>query len=553
MTDLVPIILFSLKVLTIILAILIVYFSFKSTKNFSRNRRTLILLEDINTKEELPILYWENTVGRNKHCDIKINDPAISREHAVIFRRKEGWFITDTNSKYGVFLNGEKINGKTKIFINDIITLGETSLVLKTADQSKEISSNKEKLFKNVKPLRPGKILFFITLLNLLFIGETFIIKPNSVINVAFPIIIFLATCWIFFFISKYLFSRATFEIENLAILLISIGLNVIVNYKVELIFSQLISIALGMICFLFIIWFIKNPDNVKKFRLLIAIIAVIFFVINLLFAKEINGSRNWISFGGLSLQPSEFIKIAFIFVGASTLEDLQTTKNLTGFILFSAICIGALFLMKDFGTACVFFVGFLVIAFMRSGSIRTLIFSCATAILGSFLVLTFKPYIKDRFAVWGHAFEYPNAAGYQQARVLSYCASGGLFGVGLGNGYLQYIFASMSDLMFGVICEELGFIMAMLVALTITGFAFFARGQSIKSRSTFYSISSCAAAAMLIFQAALHIFGSTDILPLTGVTLPFVSLGGSSMISSFGLLAFIKASDERTYAIRRN
>ena len=286
--------------------------------------------------------------------------------------------------------------------------------------------------------------------------------------------------------------------------------------------------------------------------RFLIAILAILLFVLNLIFSKEINGAKNWIKLGSISVQPSEFIKIAFIFVGASTLDELQTTKNLTGFIAFSAICIGCLFLMKDFGTACVFFVMFLVISFMRSGSLRTLILSCSTAVLGVFLILTFKPYIKDRFAVWGHVWEHMNELGYQQTRVLTYSASGGLFGVGAGNGHLKDIFAATGDLIFGMICEEMGLIIAVIVALIIAGFAFFARSQSTKSRSTFYSIASCAAATMLVFQAALHIFGTTDILPLTGVTLPFVSHGGSSMISSFSLLAFIKAADERTYALKR-
>ena len=105
---------------------------------------------------------------------------------------------------------------------------------------------------------------------------------------------------------------------------------------------------------------------------------------------------------------------------------------------------------------------------------------------------------------------------------------------------------------MFGVLSEELGLIVALVVALLLVFLTFSAQSYSNKSRSTFYSIASCAAAGMLLFQAGLHIFGSTDVLPMTGVTLPFVSLGGSSLVSSWGLLAFIKAADERTYSIRR-
>ena len=128
----------------------------------------------------------------------------------------------------------------------------------------------------------------------------------------------------------------------------------------------------------------------------------------------------------------------------------------------------GALFLMRDFGTACIFFVTFLIIAFMRSGSVRTIALICSAAVFGVFLILKFKPYIAQRFAAWRHVWEFANEAGYQQTRVLTYTASGGFFGVGVGNGYLKSVFASTSDLVFGMICEELGLILAITVVVAI-------------------------------------------------------------------------------------
>ena len=212
----------------------------------------------------------------------------------------------------------------------------------------------------------------------------------------------------------------------------------------------------------------------------------------------------------------------------------------------------GALFLMGDFGTACIFFVTFILISFMRSGSIRTVILTCSAAALGLGLILKFKPYIVSRFSAWRHVWEHVNDTGYQQTRVLTYAASGGMLGLGLGKGCLKNVFASTSDLMFGMICEEWGLIMAILVLMTIAFIGLYARSASIRSRSAFYSIASCCGAGMLVFQMMLNVFGVVDIFPLTGVTLPFISLGGSSLISVWGLLAFIKASDERTYALKR-
>ena len=117
-----------------------------------------------------------------------------------------------------------------------------------------------------------------------------------------------------------------------------------------------------------------------------------------------------------------------------------------------------------------------------------------------------------------------------------------------MGRGYARDIFAPVSDSVFGVICEEWGFIFGILIVLSFVGIAISALMNSIASRSAFYSIASVAGATLLLFQCALNVFGITDILPLTGVTIPFVSLGGSSMISCWCILAFIKASDVRTY-----
>ncbi|MGN1138771.1 MAG: FtsW/RodA/SpoVE family cell cycle protein, partial [Ruminococcus sp.] len=166
-------------------------------------------------------------------------------------------------------------------------------------------------------------------------------------------------------------------------------------------------------------------------------------------------------------------------------------------------------------------------------------------------LVLTRKPYVLDRFKVWGHVFENADDKGYQMSRTLTYIASGGLFGVGIGNGYLKYIVASESDLVFGLMSEEMGLIVAVTVAVAVATLFIYARSVTTRSRSTFYSISACCAAGLLVIQMSLNVFGATDILPLTGVTFPFISSGGSSIISCWGLLAFVKAADERTYSLK--
>ena len=219
---------------------------------------------------------------------------------------------------------------------------------------------------------------------------------------------------------------------------------------------------------------------------------------------------------------------------------------------MFAGACLGCLFLMKDFGTALIFFATFLIIAFMRSGSFRTIFLILAAACFGVFLIVQFLPHVTQRFAGWLHVWESPNDLGYQQTRTLTYIASGGLFGTGIGNGYLKYMPASDSDLVFGMLCEEQGLFMGLVVLAGIAMFILYARSDVTRSRSIVLRDRRLRHGRHAALQTCLNVFGPTDVLPFTGVTLPFISSGGSSILSTWGLMAFLKASDERTYAAKR-
>jgi hypothetical protein len=177
----------------------------------------------------------------------------------------------------------------------------------------------------------------------------------------------------------------------------------------------------------------------------------------------------------------------------------------------------------------------------MRSGNIRTIVLICTVALMGAMLVIYFKPYVANRFAAYRHVWDFMDTTGYQQTRVLIYSASGGLFGLGIGEGHVRDIYAASTDMVFALICEEFGLLMGIIILLCFAGIAFFAIHASKTAGSTFYTIAAVSAAGMMLFQLSLNVFGITDILPLTGVTLPFVSRGGSSMICSWGLLAYIR------------
>ena len=202
---------------------------------------------------------------------------------------------------------------------------------------------------------------------------------------------------------------------------------------------------------------------------------AVGLLAITLLIGSSEGGAKAWLRFGSLSLQTSEVAKICYIFAGAATLDRLFNKRNLWMFIGLTGVCGGCLALQNDFGTALVFFVTFLVIAYLRSGDFATLGLVCAGCFGGGMVMLTIKPHVAARFASWGHIWEDVYDKGFQQTHTLTAAASGGLIGVGAGKGWLSGLPAADTDIVFGMLCEEWGLVIAVLTVLCIITLAVFA------------------------------------------------------------------------------
>lgn len=547
----------ALRILMPVYAIIIVYQCYAAMRRRRRPEKPLVTLYNTVTGLKLPVIFWENSIGRSRASDIVVDDPAVSRNHCVLLRRASGWYICDTGSKGGTYVNGEEAVARTRVLIDDVISVGNSQFqFLRGEDYDENLRYSWFFKKANNKPaMKSWKLMLLITLFHFFMCVEAVFWQDGT--NKYSPLVLFgcLAVAeWTFFFVSSKVLKRVSFELESLALFLTGVGVMLLVRQVERSAYVQLIAAVVGMALFCVIIKFIEDPDRTSstKLRYGLMIAAVGLLGVSIVFGKITYGAANWISIGGISLQPSEIVKIIYIFIGANTLDRLQTKKNLFEFIIFSAVCVGLLALMGDFGTALIFFMTFLLISFMRSGDFKTVILAIVAAVFGVSIVLRFKSYVLDRFKAWGHAWEYANDLGYQQTHVLTYIASGGLFGVGIGNGFLKGVGASESDLVFGLVSEEMGVIVAITLAVAVACLVIYARAITTRSRSTFYSISACCAAGLLVIQLSLNVFGATDILPLTGVTFPFISCGGSSVLSCWGLIAFIKAADERTYAVKK-
>ena len=412
----------------------------------------------------------------------------------------------------------------------------------------KKTAATKQKKLPHIKPINNFALLMVLSVFQLLSGTAAAGGTGTFEVKVLLCTLALIVLEWLYVSVFYFAMNRRNFELEFIAFFLSGVGITVIGSIKPDDAFKQLLMLIAGVIGFIVLVFLMGDVDLCMRLRLPVAVAAILLLIVNIAIAKVTHGARNWITIFGVTFQPSEFVKVAFIFVGAATLEKIQTSKNLYAFIAFSLVCVGALIVIKDFGTALIFFVTFLIIAFMNSGDIKTIFLALASAAMGGFIVIKYKSYVTARFSVYRHVWEHYNDSGYQQTRVLVGLASGGLLGLGIGAGTTRGVWARTTDLIFGVICEEWGFLFGLLLVLSFVAIAVSALVNSIAARSTFYSIAAVAAAGLLLFQTALNIFGITDVLPLTGVTLPFVSQGGSSMISCWAVLAFIKASDVRTY-----
>ena len=494
----------------------------------------------------IPVTHWESLIGRGAGCDVQLGYPTVSRTHAVLTRYDDGsWTISDAHSKSGVFVNGRQ-TALSALRFGDVITMGGVNFTLipLTKEQERIQAGTRTRAGHAVHQV---PTLLLLTLFQLLTAIQLILGGCDPALELtAFGGLIGLE--WALY-LALRAFRRTGFEAETLAFFLCTMGLAVVSSSAPESLIKELLAIVAGVCVFLVVCWSLRDLERAKTVRYLAAVAGIGLLAFNLLFGVEKFGARNWIQLGGVSFQPSEFVKVCFIYVGASTLSRLMAKRNIVLFIAYSAVICACLALMKDFGTAIIFFVAFLVIAFLRSGNFATIALAIAATGFAGVLVLRFLPYARNRFEAWGHVWDYALTTGYSQTRSMMCIASGGLFGLGPGKGWPKYVAASDTDLVFAFVSEEWGLIMAVLMVACIVILACFVVRSAPAGRSCFYTIGACAAVTVMVTQTILNVFGMADFLPLTGVTFPFVSNGGSSMVCVWGLLAFIKAADTRQNA----
>lgn len=494
--------------------------------------------------------HWENTVGRSRRSDVVLQSPTVSRSHAAFLRDEKGNWRVHALAKNELSVNGEEVlyQESAPLRDGDVISMGGVAVTFTAVTAAEELEQARRRT-KPGRAVSPGVNLLILTLIQAVLCGEllmAYAAEAGGRIVVTFSALCLIM--WLVYSIYRVL-RRTGFEIETLAFFLTTLCMTVTANKAPGDLYKQLACMGMGLAFFFALSMILRNLTLAKRLRWPVAALAVALLAFNLLFGSRLFGAKNWVKLGPISFQPSEIVKLAFILGGATTLDRMFSRRNLIFTLLFSAFCVGCLGLMSDFGTALIFFATFLAIAFLRSGDLPSVAFMGSAAVFGGYIIVQFKPYIARRFTIFLHAWSDTADLGYQQTRTMSAIAGGGLFGHGVGGGWLKNVAAANTDLVFGVVSDEMGLIVALCAVAVIVILALFAIKSAAAARSTFYVIAACSTAMLFVVQTMLNVFGSVDLLPLTGVTFPFVSMGGSSMICCWGLLAYIKASDTRQNA----
>ena len=328
----------------------------------------------------------------------------------------------------------------------------------------------------------------------------------------------------------------------------------------------QVIWLFLGIACMVLAIVFIPSIEKIGQYRYVILAIGLLLLVSPMLpvIGREYYGSRIWLSIGSLSFQPGELAKICIVLFLASYLADhremLSTFKRgplnipiphwrtMMPVIGMWLVALAVIVFEKDLGSALLLFGIFIAMVYVSTGRLSYVILGLALAAVGCVALYGMFDHVQTRVSIWQDPFAYAQDSGYQLVQSLYSLADGGLFGVGIGRGMCTSIPMVESDFIFSAIAEEMGLLGASGVLILFVLFAVRGLATAARAKSDIAAFTAAGLTASITLQAFIIVGGVTGLIPLTGITLPFMSQGGSSLISSMLIVGLLlKAGNEAT------
>lgn len=312
-------------------------------------------------------------------------------------------------------------------------------------------------------------------------------------------------------------------------------------NYAIK----QVIWFAVGVAGFICIVVLLPDLKTYNKYKYVYMVLTLIFMAMALLIGTEVNGSQNWVIYHGIGFQPSEFGKLFLVAYLASALKDYDDLASLIQPGVIVMISLGFMVLQKDLGSALIIFGIAITMLYIATSRLKYILTCFFLFVIGAVISYKIFDHVRTRVTIWHNPWLYSSGKGYQLVQSLISIASGGLFGVGLGKGHPEFVPVNATDFIFAAICEDLGLMMGF--AIIILYFLLFYRCM----RAAFYvedrfsRLLTVGYSAMIASQVLVIVGGVTGMIPLTGITLPLISYGGSSILIVLFSLGIIQKVSE--------
>ncbi len=535
-----------------------------------------LLKENLKNETFQPVrLFHTNLIGSARFADMQVRDRGVKRRHAQLYLYDGSWFLEPLSKKSSVWINGEVASKRTRIVNNDVIGLGSTRLTL--VDDRKQLRGDPgAENLESLTSASSGQIALSFFFLNLYYLLSMALLiytlpevfKPQQKMIIIFSAMVLLISNLTFMFFRLILkrFDALIFLAAKALYLTGFIiqtrfsfwGLRATGDKLEQAILTRIsdwrqisVIIMAGLVLALLMSLVAANTRLLEKLGNLAMIGTTLLLLLTFILGRgqKTHGAGLWIYIGSRSIQLTEFAKIGWLIVLASFFKVRPPLKIQIRFAIWAAVNFALLLLLPDLGSAMILLpVTLIVFTIMTSEYLLTglVLFAGAGASVFAYQIL---PYVQRRIYGWVSLWEEVNPQNSQIVYALQAVSRGGIIGQGLTRGSPEAIPLASEDMVFSIVCEEMGLIAGF--AVIILFFTIWLAGivSVMKGRDGFSISLTLALTTAFFMEAIIAIGGTTGLIPLTGITLPFIAHGGSSLLAKFlmlGLLLGVAARREK-------
>lgn len=389
------------------------------------------------------------------------------------------------------------------------------------------------------------KLLLMTYLLCFAIFGNLFVLKqPFDKGALIMALIICLLFTYGYIIIRKFFPDGDKFIIMFTAIFSV-IGIGMLYRLNTALAIRQVVWYTLGMAGFIALVVLLPDVKTFSKYKYMYLIITIVLMSMATFIGTERGGAKNWVSFGPIGFQPSEIGKLFLAAYLAAALKDYKDIKTLIQPAFIVMICLGFMVLQRDLGSALIFFGLSVTMLYISTSKLKYVAVCLLLFLTGAYISYKLFGHVRVRVDIWLNPWADPTDKGYQLVESLMAIASGGFFGTGLGMGHPNFIPVVESDFIFAAICEEFGIFIGFGIIILFFLLFYRCMRASLYVEDKFSQLLAVGYSAMIASQVLVIIGGVVGAIPLTGITLPIISYGGTSMFATFFALGIIQKISE--------